>query len=131
MSRFVDPEAVAELVKASGVLESYKDCTAASLAYYRQSLADLMSSRHFIVIPLAYRAEGVIRFSAGKAEFVEGGVVQMTLHLRRTDAPVKECEVEAACFLISNEARNSISIQACNRGYGFFVVGFLNPADDK
>jgi len=130
MSRIVDPEAVAELVKASGAIEPFKSDTF-SLAYYRQSLAGLMSSQHFIVIPLAYRAEGVIRFADGKAEFVEGGVVQMTLHLRKHDRPIKDCVVDAACFLISNEARNSISIQACNRGYGFFVVGFLNPADDK
>ena len=131
MSRIVDPEAVAELVKASGDLELFKEETL-SLAYYRQSLTGLMSSpQHYIVIPLAYRNAGVIRFADGKAEFIEGGVVQMTLHMRKRDRPIKDCEVDAACFMISNEVRKSISIQACNRGYGFFVVGFLNPEDDK
>lgn len=130
MAHLVDPETVAARVRESGVIDSFRGDEAA-LAYYRQNMVGLMSSRHFIVIPLAYRKEGVVRFAGGKAEFVEGGVVQMTLHLRKRDPPVKDCEVEAACFMVSNEARNSISIQACNRGYGFFVVGFLNPEDDQ
>lgn len=130
MASIVDPETVVAQVKAIGDHEVFKGETL-SLAYYRQNMVGLMTSHHFIVIPLAYRKEGVIRFAGGRAEFIEDGVVQMTLHLRKRDTPVKDCEVDAACFLISNESRNAISIQACNRGYGFFVVGFLNPEDDK
>lgn len=125
----IDPEAIAARVRDSGVLELFKGESASTYEYYRQNLVGLMSSKqHYIVIPLAYRNPGIIRFTEGRAEIIEGGVVQMTLYLRKELASVKDCEVDAACFLISNEVRNSISIQTCDRSQRFFLVGYLDPA---
>ena len=125
MSQTIDPETVAERVAASGALANFEGPVD---AFYAQNLVGIMQLPYHIVVPLAYRPGMRIRFADGCAHFIEGGVTQMTLFLRATDPLVKDCEVEAKYFMITSEVRDSISIQACDRGRGFFVVGFLDRA---
>jgi len=118
----LDPEAVVERVAASGALADFEGPVD---AFYAQNLVGIMQLPCYIVVPLAYRPGMRIRFADGCAHFIEDGVTQMTLFLRDL---VKDCEVEAKYFMITSEVRNSISIQGCDRGRGFFAVGFLERA---
>ena len=123
MSQIIDPETVAASISARGGHKAFEGPVD---AFYGQNLVGLMKMPHYIVIPLAYRPGMRIRFEDRCAHFIEGGVTQMTLYLR--DEPVKACEVEAKFFLLSSEVRDSMSIQACDRGSGFFLVGYLERA---